>query len=135
MLNLYKQSLYMHIFLYNKLSYRIEGLLAHKNWDLQSGHSLLLLFVNHFMIQLLWNFFLQVLQAFLGSCPVGFTTSKQIAHSYTPANFLSMFYFHNRIPLMIVLFLLCSWDCSIKAHRLPSSILRPSPNYIVMGLN
>jgi hypothetical protein len=60
------------------------------------------------MMQLPWNFFRQVLQAFLGSWPEGFTMSKQIAHYYTPDNFLSMFAFHNRIPFMMVLLRLCS---------------------------
>ncbi len=48
---------------------------AHKNWDLHKGHSLLLLLLNHFMIQLEWNFFLQVLHPFLGRWPFGSTMS------------------------------------------------------------
>ena len=50
-------------------------LFYHKNWDLQRGHSLLLLLLNHFMIQLEWNFFLHVLHDFLGMCPFGSTMS------------------------------------------------------------
>lgn len=34
----------------------------------------------------------------------------------------------------MLLFLLFSWLCSIKPHRLPSSIFRPSPNYSKIGL-
>lgn len=58
-----------------------------------------------------------------------------MAHSSIPDSFLSMFSFHIITPLMIELFLLWSWDCSIRAHLLPSYILRPSPNSMWMGLN
>jgi hypothetical protein len=54
-------------------------------------------------MQTLWNLFLQVLHPFLGNCPLLFTISKQIAHYYTPANFLSILSFHKSIPLIIVL--------------------------------
>ena len=47
----------------------------HKNCDLHNGHSLLLLLLNHFMIQFEWNFFLHVLHAFLGKWPLGSTIS------------------------------------------------------------
>ena len=95
----------------------------------------MLLLLNHFIIQFPWNFLWHVLHPFLGSCPFPFTMSKQIEHSSTPDNFLSMFSFHKRIALITLVFLLCNWLWSINTQRLLSSIFKPSPNSTTIGLH
>ena len=91
--------------------------------------------LNHFIIQFPWNFLWHVLHPFLGSWPFPFTMSKQIEHSSTPDNFLSIFSFHKSIALITLVFLLCNWLWSINTQRLLSSIFKPSPNSTTIGLH